>query len=63
MRTTSRRAGDPVNLVADVGCIRSTLDWKPQYDNLDTIVAHALAWEVQLAADQGRMASSGIAAA
>ena len=40
-----RRAGDPAALVADVGRIRATLDWRPQYDDLDTIVRHALAWE------------------
>jgi UDP-glucose 4-epimerase len=25
-----------------------TLDWTPQYDNLETIAAHALAWEEKL---------------
>ena len=40
-----RRPGDPASLVADVSRIRSTLDWRPQHDDLDTIVAHALAWE------------------
>jgi UDP-glucose 4-epimerase len=40
-----RRPGDPVALVADVSRIRSVLDWRPQFDDLDTIVAHALAWE------------------
>jgi UDP-glucose 4-epimerase len=44
-----RRAGDPASLVADVSRIRSTLDWRPRYENLDTIVAHALAWEQLLA--------------
>jgi UDP-glucose 4-epimerase len=44
-----RRAGDPAALVADVSRIRATLAWRPQYDNLDTIVAHALAWENLLA--------------
>jgi hypothetical protein len=39
----SRRAGDPAALMADVGRIRSTLDWCPQFENLDTI--HAPAWE------------------
>jgi len=41
----ARRAGDPAALVADVGRIRATLDWRPQFDDLDTIVTHALAWE------------------
>jgi len=45
-----RRAGDPPALVADVGRIRSRLDWRPQFDNLDTIVSNALAWERQLLA-------------
>jgi UDP-glucose 4-epimerase len=43
-----RRPGDPPSLVADVSRIRSTLDWKPQFENLDTIVGHALAWERRL---------------
>jgi UDP-glucose 4-epimerase len=43
-----RRAGDPASLVADVSRIQSTLDWRPIYDNLDTIVTHALAWERRL---------------
>jgi UDP-glucose 4-epimerase len=43
-----RRAGDPAALVADVSRIQSTLDWRPIYDNLDTIVTHALAWERRL---------------
>lgn len=44
-----RRAGDPPLLVADNRRILSTLDWRPKYDDLDTIVAHALAWERELA--------------
>ncbi len=44
----ARRAGDPAALVAGVDRIRSTLDWRPQYEDLDTIVAHAFAWEQRL---------------
>lgn len=44
-----RRAGDPPLLVADNARILSTIDWRPQFDDLDTIVAHALAWERSLA--------------
>ena len=40
-----RRAGDPATLVAATDRIRATLDWTPQYDRLETIVAHALDWE------------------
>ena len=46
-----RRAGDAASLVADTTRIRATLDWEPQYENHDTIVSHALAWEIRLAAD------------
>jgi UDP-glucose 4-epimerase len=47
-----RRAGDPAALVADVSRIHAALDWRPIYDNLDTIVSHALAWERRLATKQ-----------
>ena len=40
-----RRPGDPASLVADVARIRAALDWRPQFDDLNSIVAHALAWE------------------
>jgi UDP-glucose 4-epimerase len=43
-----RRAGDPTALVANVDRIHSTLDWRPQFQDLDRIVAHALAWEKRL---------------
>jgi UDP-glucose 4-epimerase len=51
-----RRAGDPVELVADTRRIRTKLDWHPQYDDLDTIVGHAFSWERRLA---GRRSPSG----
>ena len=44
----SRRPGDIMTMVADTTRIRSTLDWTPQYDNLETIARHALAWEEKL---------------
>src|SRR6202171_5378592 len=43
-----RRPGDIVTMIADIRRIRTTLDWTPQYDNLETIAAHALAWEDKL---------------
>ncbi|MGY8668664.1 UDP-glucose 4-epimerase GalE [Bradyrhizobium sp. UFLA05-109] len=43
-----RRPGDIMTMVADTSRIRSVLDWQPQYENLETIAAHALAWEEQL---------------
>lgn len=44
-RMGDRRAGDPDALIADNGAIRGLLGWEPQHAELDTIVAHALAWE------------------
>jgi len=44
-RLEGRRPGDPAELVADNRAILATLDWKPQLDDLDTIVKDALAWE------------------
>jgi UDP-glucose 4-epimerase len=43
-----RRDGDVMTSVAQTDRIRSTLDWTPELDDLDTIVAHALAWERRL---------------
>lgn len=44
-----RRDGDPPRLVADARRARDELGWRPQYDSLDTIIAHAWAWEQRLA--------------
>jgi UDP-glucose 4-epimerase len=48
-RLAPRRAGDPPALVADNRRILQTLPWRPARDDLDTIVADALAWERRLA--------------
>jgi UDP-glucose 4-epimerase len=40
-----RRAGDPPTLVARADRIRSMLGWKPELDDLDSIVASSLRWE------------------
>jgi UDP-glucose 4-epimerase len=45
-----RREGDPARIVAASERIRDALGWDPRYDDLPTIVAHALAWERQLMA-------------
>jgi UDP-glucose 4-epimerase len=43
-----RRAGDPDSLVSDPSLLKATLPWQPRHADLDTIVAHALAWERKL---------------
>ena len=45
VETAPPRAGDPAQIVADSSAARATLGWQPRYDDLDTIVRHALAWE------------------
>ena len=49
VRLSARRPGDPASIVADATRIRTQLRWMPQFDDLDQIVAHALAWERKLA--------------
>lgn len=49
VEVSGRRPGDPPALVANVERIHAALPWRPRFQNLDTIVSHALAWEKQLA--------------
>jgi UDP-glucose 4-epimerase len=48
VQTAPRRPGDIMTMIADTGRIGTTLDWTPQYADLETIAAHALAWEEKL---------------
>ena len=43
-----RRPGDPAQIVAAADRARAMLGWTPQYGDLATIIAHALAWEQKL---------------
>ena len=43
-----RRAGDLAAIAADSSKLRQLLSWQPKFDNLQTIVQHALAWEQKL---------------
>ncbi|GLI54166.1 UDP-glucose 4-epimerase GalE [Thermodesulfovibrio yellowstonii] len=45
---TSRREGDPPELVADSRKIKNTLNWMPKYDDIQYIVKTALEWERKL---------------
>ena len=49
VENAARRSGDPAQIIAETRLIRETLGWRPQFDDLSTIVAHALAWECGLA--------------
>jgi UDP-glucose 4-epimerase len=48
-----RRAGDPAQIVAASDRARSLLKWQPHFDDLQTIVCHALAWERKLLTHAG----------
>jgi UDP-glucose 4-epimerase len=50
VKKSPRRPGDPAMLVARADRIHRELGWQPKYDDLDTIVRHALAWERKLPA-------------
>jgi UDP-glucose 4-epimerase len=58
VETAPRRPGDAARVVADPTQIRANLHWQPRFDDLSTIVGHALAWERKLMA---RRAASGSA--
>ncbi|MGH6923911.1 MAG: UDP-glucose 4-epimerase GalE [Propylenella sp.] len=48
IRHRSRRPGDVPMMVAAAERIRNALAWEPRFDDLEVIVAHALAWENKL---------------
>lgn len=49
-----RRAGDPDTLISDNREIKARFGWQPRFDDLETIVKDALAWERTLAEKHGR---------
>ncbi|WP_315918598.1 UDP-glucose 4-epimerase GalE [Mesorhizobium sp. SP-1A] len=49
VRMGERRAGDAAAVVANSDLARAEFGWKPQRDDLDLIVTHALEWERILA--------------
>ncbi len=63
VETVARRAGDPAQIVAKSDRIRARLGWQPQFDDLATIVRHALAWERELAARRDHTAIPAVASA
>lgn len=45
-----RRPGDPARLIASSEKIKSSLGWRPKYENLDTIIKTAWSWHQKEAA-------------
>ena len=48
VRLSGRRPGDATSIVADASLARERFGWQPRFDDLDRIVADALAWEERL---------------
>jgi UDP-glucose 4-epimerase len=46
----ARRPGDPARIVAACDRVRAVLGWRPELDDLASLVGHALAWERKLRA-------------
>ena len=42
---SERRSGDIESITANASRLMNRLDWRPQYDDLDTIIGSSLAWE------------------
>lgn len=45
---SNRRDGDPTQLVADSSLIREKLGWTPKFEQIETIIEHALNWETKI---------------
>ena len=48
VRMSGRRPGDAVSIVANSDRAQYEFGWRPQLDDLETIVSHAIAWEEAL---------------
>lgn len=48
VRESERRPGDIMTMIADTAKLHRAIDFAPRYEDLDTIVTHALAWEEKL---------------
>ena len=46
-KVTSRRKGDASRVVADNKKIMSKYNWKPKFNNINTIISTSLNWEKQ----------------
>jgi UDP-glucose 4-epimerase len=62
VQTAPRRPGDIMTMVADTSRIRTVLDWTPRFDDLETIAAHALAWEEKLARERNSFVPQAMSA-
>jgi len=56
VRLSPRRPGDLASVVADASLVRRELDWQPRFEDLATIIDHAVEWERRLATRNHRAA-------
>jgi UDP-glucose 4-epimerase len=57
VENAARRSGDRAQIIAETKLIRQTLAWRPRFDDLSTIIAHALPWERTLAQSRSERAT------
>ncbi len=57
VREMPRRPGDLASVVADPSRLKMRLGWVPRFDDIDTIVESALAWERRLSPDRPETSS------
>ncbi len=50
VRISAKRLGDPAELIAETRRISDCFPWRPQFEDLELIVEHALNWEKKLQA-------------
>jgi len=62
VQVADRRPGDIMTMIADTTRIQTTLDWTPRFNDLDTIVAHALSWEEKLVRERETSAQEAVPA-
>lgn len=55
-RERPRRPGDLASVVADASLVRRELSWQPRFEDLATIIGHAVEWERRLATRNHRAA-------
>lgn len=57
VRVACRRPGDAVQVVANANRAQAEFGWRPEHDDLERIVAHALAWEEALSGRNAAVAA------
>jgi UDP-glucose 4-epimerase len=54
VKEAARRPGDPAVLIADSAKLKTALNWRPEHEDIQTIVRSALDWERRFNERQSR---------